>query len=177
AIKLLEAPDGSRLAQQVLAQNSGLFEIELEFQLQVSKSDSGASLMIPVQNGLINKLDLTIANLDVDISSAQAVSIQRDNKGSNTVATLILAPVKDALITWRPRTRDVKHERPVFYAELSQLYAPAAGVVEGVHYVSIRPAQGELNDLFFNVPAGMTITDVTETSKAASIWRFDPDTR
>ena len=79
----------------------------------------------------------------------------------------------------------------MFYAEFSQLYVPSAGVVEGVHQVSIRPAQGELSELIFNVPAGATITDVTDGLAAdsnrqpangsrpslVSLWRFDPDTR
>ena len=85
----------------------------------------------------------------------------------------------------------MKREKPVFYAEISQLYVPAAGVIEGVHYVSIRPAQGELSELILDVPAGATITDVIDpagsaatdkSAKAAaasmvSLWRFDPDTR
>ncbi len=118
--------------------------------------------------------------------------------GSNTVATLALAP-GSAWIGWKPRSRDVKNEKPVFYAEFSQLYIPSAGVVEGVHQVSIRPAQGELGELIFDVPAGATITDVTDASAPApqaitenlqnrqssignrqsivSLWRFDPDAR
>jgi hypothetical protein len=99
------------------------------------------------------------------------------------VATLVLAP-GNAWIGWKPRSRDVRNEKSVFYAELSQLYVPAAGVVEGVHQVAIRPAQGELSELVFNVPAGAAITDVTdgpanEANRPAlvSLWRFDPDTR
>src|ERR1019366_9373327 len=89
-------------------------------------------------------------------------------------------------------SRNVKNEKSVFYAEISQLYVPSAGVVEGVHQVSIRPAQGELGELIFNVPAGATITDVTDGANATdanrqsaignrqsivSLWRFDPDAR
>jgi len=48
----------------------------------------------------------------------------------------------------------VKHEKPVFYAEISQMYVPAAGVIEGVHNVAIRSAQGELSSLTFDVPSG-----------------------
>ncbi|HSU55178.1 MAG TPA: hypothetical protein VLT36_14060, partial [Candidatus Dormibacteraeota bacterium] len=55
---------------------------------------------------------------------------------------------------------------------------------EGAHYVSIRPAQGELNELVLTVPTGATITDVTDpahpdakTGSVVSLWRFDPDTR
>jgi hypothetical protein len=129
------------------------------------------------------------------VLSPQAVSVQRERSGSNTVATLVLSPGTNTWVAWRPRSRDVKSEKPVFYAEVSQLYVPAAGVIEGAHYVSIRPAQGELNELVLVVPAGATITDVLDPAKASvaaaadtknasnaaagvvSLWRFDPDTR
>src|ERR1019366_2865909 len=79
-------------------------------------------------------------------------------------------------------SRNVKNEKSVFYAEISQLYVPSAGVVEGVHQVSIRPAQGELGELIFDVPADATITDVADGSTGnrqsiVSLWRFDPDAR
>src|SRR6185436_10317872 len=132
---------------------------------------------------------LTLANLDVDVGSAQAVSIERKSAGKDTVAALVLAPVNEIWIGWKPRSRDVAREKAVFYAELTQLYAPTAGVIEGVHHAVIRPAQGELGELVFNVPKGTTITDVIDpatlapvqenTARPSSIisqWRFDPDT-
>ncbi len=63
----------------------------------------------------------------------------------------------------------------MFYGELFQLYVPAAGVIEGVHQAVVRPAQGELSEVVFDVPAGATITDVT--APGLSLWRFDPDER
>src|SRR6185369_10045080 len=107
---------------------------------------------------------------------------------SNTVADLVLSPAAETWIAWKPRSRDVKHEKPVFYTEISQLYVPSAGVIEGAHHVAIRPDQGELSELVLNVPPGATITDVTDSSKPAdqsgkaqngvvALWRFDPDTR
>ena len=177
ALKLVQAQAGTRRSQQILAQDSGVFEIEMQYQTQVSKHDNETGFNLPTQFGVVNSVELTVANLDVDVLSAQAVSLQRIVSGSNTVAKLVLTPVNDVRIAWKPRSRDVKSEKPVFYADLSQLYVPTAGVIEGVHYISIRPAQGELNELILDVPQSITITDVTETSKAASIWRFDPDTR
>src|SRR5262249_17077514 len=99
--------------------------------------------------------------------------------GSNTVANLVFAPGDESWIAWKPRTRDVKREKPVFYAEIHQLYVPSAGVIEGSHYASIRPAQGELSELVFTVPTGATVPDVPEPANAASVslWRFAPDTR
>jgi hypothetical protein len=188
SISLEPAPQGSPNAQQLVAESSGDFEITVQYQLQLAKGDSGAdnSFTLPVPSGLINRTTLTLANLNVDVFSPQAVSVQRSMSGSNTVATLVLAP-HQPWVGWRPRSRDVRDEKPVFYADFAQLYIPSAGVVEGVHQVSIRPAQGELNELVFDVPPGTTITDVTgapgsisqstDSSSIVSLWRFDPDTR
>jgi hypothetical protein len=187
-LRLIQAPAGSKRAQQLLAQESGAFEIEMQFQVHVIKKENESGFFLPTQHALINELGLTLANLDVDVFSPQAVSIQREAAGSNTVAKLILSPMNDAWIAWRPRSRDVKREKPVFYAEIHQLYVPSAGVIEGAHYAAIRPAQGELSELVFNVPAGATITDVNTVepvksqplppnSSIVSLWRFDPDSR
>ena len=137
----------------------------------------------------MNSLTLTLANLDVDVVSPQAVSIDRKAAGKDTTATLVLAPANDIWIGWKPRSRDVAREKAVFYAELTQLYAPTAGVVEGLHHAAIRPAQGELAELSFSVPKGATITDVFDPATLAPLkegekapasvvaqWRFDPDT-
>ena len=190
SLKLVQAPAGSRRAQQLLAQDNGTFDVEVQYELQVTKRDAESGVALPVPYGLVNRLKLSLVNLDVDVLSPQAVSVQRDTAGSNTVATLVLSPVNDAWVAWKPRSRDVKREKPVFYAEVSQLYAPAAGVIEGAHYVSVRPAQGELSELILDVPGGTTITDVIDAGEPAvsdakqgtvaslvSLWRFDPDTR
>ena len=186
SVSLEPAPQGSPNAQQLVAESSGDFDIQVQYQLQIVKGDSATdiSLALPVPSGLINRATLTLANLNVDVFSPQAVSVQCSMSGSNTVATLVLRPGA-ATVGWRPRSRDVRDEKPVFYADFAQLYIPSAGVVEGVHQVSIRPAQGELEELVFDVPAGATITDVAPGSDSqaldqpsiVSLWRFDPDTR
>jgi hypothetical protein len=187
SVKLEPAAPGARSAQQLVAQSRGEFDIEVQYQIQTTKLDNDNGITLPVAGGLINRATVRLLNLDVDVFSPQAVSVQRSTSGSNTVATLVFAP-GNTWVGWRPRSRDVRNEKPVFYAELAQLYVPAAGVVEGVHQVSIRPAQGELGELIFDVPAGATITDVADGPHASpqtaadgpspiSLWRFDPDTR
>ena len=184
ALKLEAAPAGSRGAQQLVAQSGGRFEVEVQYQLQVVRQGNDNGFALPVPNGLVNRATLSLVNLDVDVFSPQAVSVQRGTTGSNTVATLVLAP-GSTWVGWKPRSRDVKSEKTVFYAELTQLYVPSAGVVEGVHQVAIRPAQGQVGELVFDVPAGATITDVADENQqpvagrptVVSLWRFDPDTR
>src|SRR5262249_2709630 len=148
--------------------------------MPVVKRDNESGFMLPTQSGLINELTLTLANLDVDVSSPQAVSVQRESVDTNTVAKLVLSP-GEAWIGWRPRSRDLRREKPQFYAELHQLYVPSAGVIEGAHYAAIRPSRGELSEIIFIVPAGATVTDVFDPANAnpplVSLWRFDPDTR
>ena len=176
-------PASAGRGQQLLALASGVFDIEIHYQMPMTKRDNDTGFQLPVPGGLINSLTLTLTNLDVDVASPQAISIQRRAVGSNTVATLVLTPGTGSWVGWTPRSRDVRNEKPVFYAEFTQLYVPSAGVIEGAHIVSIRPAQGELGELIFNVPAGATITDVTDprtgggAGSVVSLWRFDPDAR
>ncbi len=183
SLKLESSRAGSRSAQQLVAQSRGTYDVEVQYQLQVTKLNNDSGFILPEPSGLVNRATLSLVNLNVDVYSPQAVSVQRSTSGSNTIATLVLAP-GSVWIGWKPRSRDVKNEKPVFYAELSQLYVPSAGVVQGIHQVSIRPAQGELSELIFDVPPGATITDVSDNSSGnpnqqslVSLWRFDPDAR
>ncbi len=165
--------DNSLYSQQLVAREKGIFDIIVQYQVPVTDV-GGDGFMQPVPFGLINQVNITVVGLDVDVLSPQAVSIHADHSTTNTVASLVLSPAR-AAIDWRPRRRDVAHEKPVFYADLTQLYVPSAGVIEGAHYVAIRPAQGELSELLLDVPKGATITDVA--GSMVSLWRFDPDAR
>ena len=188
-LTLVQIVEGGKRVQQLIAQRGGAFDIEVQYQLQTTKRGAESGFTLPTASGLVNQLTLTVTGLDVDVLSPQAVSVRRELAGSNTVATLVLSPAADTWVGWKPRSRDVKSEKPVFYAEISQLYVPSAGVIEGAHLVAIRPAQGELNELILDVPAGATVTDVTDAATAnrqsaignqqslVSLWRFDPDTR
>ncbi len=191
ALKLVQGNVAGKRVHQLIAQQEGSFDLEVQYQLHVLRKEGESGFVLPTHHGLVNQLTLTIPDLDVDVLAPNAVSIQRDDNSTNaTAAALVLAPASDSWIGWKPRSRDVKREKAVFFTELFQLYAPAAGVIEGVHRVQVRPAQGELSELVFDVPPGATITDVldaariapaNDTNKAAasviSLWRFDPDTR
>ncbi len=189
ALKLVQTGIAPKRTQELLALESGAFDIELSYQVPVVKKDAESGFVLPAQFGFVNRLTLTLVNLDVDVSSPQAVSIDRKTAGKDTTAALVLAPVNAIWIGWKPRSRDVAREKAVFYAELTQLYALTAGVIEGLHHAAIRPAQGELAELSFSVPKGATITDVFDPATLAPVkegekalasvvsqWRFDPDT-
>lgn len=172
ALELSAAPAGSKYTHRLTARSGGTFDIEVQYQLSVTNN----CFALPVPFGLINQVILNVVGLDVDVLSAQAVSIRCDHGGTNTLASLVLSPAETS-VSWQPRRRDVKHEKPVFYTEVTQLYVPTAGVIEGAHLVSIRPAQGELSELVLTIPRGATVTDVTDLGQGAlvGLWRFDPD--
>ncbi|MCX6905666.1 MAG: hypothetical protein NTW03_19735, partial [Verrucomicrobia bacterium] len=196
ALKLVQSRLDTKNAFSLLALETGRFDLEAQYQVQVAKWEAESGLTLPTACGLVNRLDLTLVDLDVDVMSAQAVSTQRDPAATNqTVVHLVLAPMNNAWIGWRPRSRDVKREKAEFHVEVLQLCVPSAGVIEGAHQVQVRPAKGEISELTFDVPSGATITDVIEPAKLAaadgakntqtpgasvsfiSLWRFDPDAR
>lgn len=176
ALQMEEGAPDSLWAEQLTAKSSGAYDIEFQYQIPISGPKAENGIALPVLFGLINQLDVTAIGLDVDVSSPQAVSTHCEQAGTNTIASLVLAP-GPAKIAWLPRRRDVKHEKAVFYAEVTQLFVPEAGVIEGAHSISVRPAQGELTELILGIPPGATVTDVSCQDALVSLWRFDPDTR
>ena len=184
ALKLIQTSQPRR-RYELAAVESGQFDIEFEYQLQPRARDGGSGFELPTQPALVNELTLTLINLDVDVIAPAAVSIEQTSPSgaSNTVAKLVLSPVSEPWIGWRPRSRDTRREKAIFFAEIFHLYVPSAGVIEGQHQAQIRPSHGELSELSFNVPPGATITDVvdplvtTNRPSRISLWRFDPDAR
>jgi hypothetical protein len=182
----IELPDGLRQfqtatrqgsVQQLIASQAGDYEIPFTYQVRVQSRDGQSGFFVPTQYGLINRLRLEVTELDVDVLSPDAVSVTPvdSEAGRGTRAELVMKPTSNAWVGWKPRSRDTRREKAVFFAECFQLFVPTAGIVEGAHVVQVRPAQGELGEITFTVPEGQTITDVV--GEALSFWRFDPDER
>ena len=149
---------GSPNSQQLVAQSSGAVDVEVEYQLQIARRDGDSGLLLPVPPGLINRVTLSLVNLDVDVFSPQAVSVQRSASGSNTVATLSLTPGR-AWIGWKPRSRDVKNEKPVFYAEFSSCTSPLRAWSRAcIRFPSVRPKANWRNWSFTCLPARPLLT-------------------
>jgi hypothetical protein len=94
-------------------------------------------------------------------------------KAGESGALFVLGPVESAKIQACPKHRDAESEESKFFAEVSNLFLPGPGVVNGRHLVSIRPAQGRVSSLTMKVPAGFTVSVVMDGPVGA--WRFDPE--
>jgi len=164
---------------RLVAKEAGQFDISFQYQLAIQKDNGSNSFVLPTPFGLVNRLDLEIEKVEADVYSPEAVSIQSSRAKRQDLeisrAELVLAPVTSARIGWKPRGRDTRTEKAVYYGELYHLFIPTAGVVEGVHEVQVRPAQGQLAEVTFQIPPALTITDVQ--TDLVSSWRFDPDQR
>ncbi|MGD9417701.1 MAG: hypothetical protein Q7R22_002080 [Verrucomicrobiota bacterium JB025] len=90
-------------------------------------------------------------------------------------ASMVIGPVEHVMIRARAKQRDVTGEETKFYAEVSNLYLPGPGVVNGRHQVRIRPSQGRVTSLRMRVPDGFTVSDVLDGPVGS--WRFDPEGR
>jgi hypothetical protein len=175
--RLVAVTRDGRRQHLLVAEQDGLLAFPLEYQVRVGARDGERGFVLPVTGGLVHRARVRLTGLEVDVVSPQAVSVRRDTSGptTNTVADLVLGPAADTWIGWRPRSRDTRREKAVYYSEINLLLVPGPGVIEGTHDVRVRPAQGEVRELVFLVPSGSTVTDVA--SPVLSQWRFDPDSR
>ena len=96
-------------------------------------------------------------------------------KADQSGASMVLGPVDPVIFQTRPKQRDADNEQTKFFVEVSNLFLPGPGVVNGRHRVAIRPTQGRVKDLTISVPLGFTVSDVVDGPVGA--WRFDPAKR
>lgn len=178
-LRLVQQRAGGELVYRLTAQRSGEFEIAFDYELGLASKDGLPGFHLPTHQGLVNELTLQLDRADVEIVSPQVISARPAAANATgeikTVFKLVLAPERNVWVAWKPRSRDTRSEKTVFYAELAQLFIPTAGIIEGVHEVQVRPAQGQVELLGFQTPEGLTITDVQ--AEAMANWKFDPDNR
>ncbi|MCX8155315.1 MAG: hypothetical protein N3J91_02480 [Verrucomicrobiae bacterium] len=164
---------------RLTARTAGRFEVTFEYQLRVGREAAGGHCDVPTLPALVNRVTLDLDRADLQVSSAEAVSVEvsviKQEGKEFTRAELVLAPRANAKIHWAPRSRDPRRETAVLYAELHHLYLPTPGLVEGIHLLQLKPAQGIITEVTLLVPTNQTITDVRATNLAH--WRFDPDSR
>ncbi|MGA2053467.1 MAG: hypothetical protein ABSH19_09160, partial [Opitutales bacterium] len=167
---LSREPAGDDVNYVLTARDSGTYKFSYTYEI---RTDTG-SISLPTPGGLVNQVTLDLAHPDLDAIADNAVSLQvTTGPGGLPRVTANYPAGFMPWLRWVPRTRDLSTETPVYYVDWQQLYAPAAGLVDGLHVAHLRLAQGEVKQLAFSVPAGLTIADVQSDNLSA--WRFDPE--
>ena len=147
------------------------YQATFEFQLEAIDPIQG----IPVLSGTaaVQQITVTYDEANWEVFSPTAIRIEPldipDSK--ETRANLLLRPGK-ATLSLKPQARDVTTEARQFFVEASNLYIPGPGVIDGNHKLHIRTSQGEVDELNVQVPAGITVSDVTGP---VGSWQFDAD--
>lgn len=166
--------DGDAIYQVHLLRD-GLLTAHAKFELAVPNLRE--PIVIPTGLAVRQQVMVDLDQPGWAISSDAAVKIAplAGLANGHSGATLILEPGAGLTIKVEPRQRDVASEATQFYAEVANLYVPGPGVVNGFVHVTVRPAQGRVAELDFDVPAGFTIGEVT--GEHVGVWRFDPEKR
>ena len=165
---------GGRTAYFVASGTDGVLTAHATFEMPATDLSDGIHL--PTGAAAIQQLTILMDQAGWEFASPAAVSILPapgltvDQSG----AIIAFGPSEGPIIHFNPKRRDVTSEVTQFFAEVANLYIPGPGVVNGFHRVTIRPAQGRVTELDFDVPNGFTVGDVK--NGPVGIWRFDPQT-
>jgi len=137
--------------------------------------DTPGAFNLPTNAAAVQQVDIRVDQGGWQIDSGSAVRTEpiADLPAGSSGARLILGPSSAAQITLQRKTRDLAAEEATFYAEVSNLFIPGPGIVDGRHNIIIRPSRGQLSKLDCTVPEGFTVSEVR--SGGLSGWRYDPD--
>jgi len=160
-------------AYYIISEATGQFTATASFEMPLASPAKG--FPVPTGPAAMRKITLRWDQGGWEFQSPQAARITEPAGLGDTEsgAILILGPADPATITARPEQRDISSEKTEFFAEVSNLFLPGPGVVNARHRLSIRPTQGRVSELLLDIPAGFTVSEVTQGPAGA--WRFDPE--
>lgn len=174
-LRVNKADHEGEAAYYVAPEREGLLTARVKFELAVP--DRTKPIVLPTGPAAAHRLTLELDQGGWEFTSPLAVqNTPTPGLGENrSGATLVLAPHSAPTITLQPKRRDLAAETTVFFVETANLYVPGPGVVNGLARVVVRPVQGRVSAVEFEVPKGFTVGDVARGPVGA--WRFDPERR
>lgn len=154
---------------------AGDYRAKLTFQAPVQEVNGQWRLDFDLPPHLENRATLKLPGSGQDIKSDGAVYLKINEADDMTEAVALFAPDSGVSFAWQPKMRKTELETTTFFSEMNSVLKFEPGVIDGLHMVYCRIAQGEIRDLEFSVPDNMNITSVG--GAGISVWRFDPASR
>ncbi|QNN22960.1 hypothetical protein HED60_12005 [Planctomycetales bacterium ZRK34] len=153
---------------------AGVYELTLKFLAPLAPADDQGqrSFCAPLPPALTNRVKLVVPAKGMAVTSSTAVRFNQYEQGETTVVEAIVGARDPVNFTWKPRLRQTKLEKTVFYAETTSLLHFDAALATGLHDVHLQIAQGEVRDVKVKLPAGMTVSGVE--GRCVGAWRYDP---
>jgi len=174
-LRVVKARPGERNEYWLVAGAAGRLTGKAVFEMPLADPAKGWEL--PCGPAAMRRVSLRWDQGGWEFSCPGAAKVEalQGLKPDQSGASMVLGPVEAAVFSAHPKQRDVGAEETRFFAEISNLFVPGPGVVNGRHLVSIRPSQGKVASLTLKVPEGFTVSDVLDGPVGA--WRFDPNKR
>ncbi|HEY4247750.1 MAG TPA: hypothetical protein VGM64_12900 [Lacunisphaera sp.] len=171
-LRVNKVEPASQMVYYLATDREGSLSAHVRFEMPVP--DRAAGIELPTGPAATQRVTIQLDQSGWEFLSPTAMQIlptpSLDENSSG--ATLVLAPGNNAVIKLRPKQRDIAVEKIQFFSEAANLYVPGPGVVNGYTRITVRPVQGRVSEMNLDVPAGLTVGDVSHGPIGA--WRFDP---
>ncbi|MDG2124902.1 MAG: hypothetical protein P8J87_14465, partial [Verrucomicrobiales bacterium] len=158
---------------QVVIEAGGVLTGVLGYELALG--DAAAGFLLPTARAAVQQVEVRYDKAGWEFSTAGAILSEplEGLEAGESGARLAVGPVGPHKIVATPKGRDVTAEKAEYFVEVSNLFIPGAGYVDGRHRVTVRPSKGQVGELVCDVPDGFTVSDVT--GEKVGGWRFDPE--
>lgn len=171
--RVVKAPYGEQEAYYLVSTVEGRKTGKATFEMPLPNPQGGWNL--PSGPAAVQRVSLRWNQEGWDFESPQAAKVVPLVAEGESGAELVLRPSEVTSLRARPKQRDAAAEQTQFYVEISDLYLPGPGVVNGRHLIAVRPSRGVVRELLAVIPEGFTVGEVA--GGPAGSWRFNPETR
>lgn len=171
-LRVVKLRQDEKNAYGLIAETAGRLTGRAVFEMPLADPAQGWEL--PGGPAAMRKVTLRWKQAGWEFTSPGAARILTPDglKADESGAVMVLGPIDPVAFKAQPRQRNTAAEETRFFTEVSNLYLPGPGVVNGRHAVSIRPAQGKVASLTLKIPESFTVSDVINGPVGS--WRFDP---
>ncbi|WP_035603756.1 hypothetical protein [Haloferula sp. BvORR071] len=171
--RVVKAPYGEQEAYYLISTIEGKKTGKATFEMPLPNPQGGWAL--PSGPAAVQRVAVHWNQEGWDFESPQAAKVVPLDAKGESGAELVLRPAENTVLRARPKQRDAASEQTQFYVEISDLYLPGPGVVNGRHLIAVRPSRGVVRELVAVIPEGFTVGEVA--GGPAGSWRFNPETR
>jgi hypothetical protein len=155
-------------------EQAGQHVVEIQTSERVAEYNGYWRLALPVPDTLLNRFELTVPAVDLEILVPGAANLTIAPTGSVTIASGAIACSGQAAFAWKPRARDARREESVVSCDVDTLATIRSGVVDLAVRANYKVVQGEIRELRLGLPEGISVTAVQAPNLAS--WSLDPAT-
>ncbi|HOX46143.1 MAG TPA: hypothetical protein PK668_21245 [Myxococcota bacterium] len=150
--------DGSGL---VLEARPGLHTLKLALYAEVDDAEGPSSITFPVPEVPVASLTFQVPRRDLAFELEPGGHVVSRAVGQGSEAYAVLAPGGDATLSWGERVVEERGGQATVEATVATLATVAEDALKCVSTVRYRIRRGTVRELGFQLPAGVTVTDVT----------------